>query len=140
MPPHLAPAFGRASRRLPLWAVREVAAWRLSRRPLTRRNWYRLPSPAHALASTRALIGDAGKENELAPEMAQFADVRLPFLDAGDSWGECGPREGRAGTMQGMATREQLHREVDALPGAKVARARIIVAPSPEEGDDVTGV
>jgi hypothetical protein len=31
-----------------------------------------------------------------------------------------------------MATRDQLHREVDALPAPQVARARIVVVPEPE--------
>lgn len=39
-----------------------------------------------------------------------------------------------------MATREELHREVDALPAPQVARARIVVVPEPEEGDDMVGV
>lgn len=36
-----------------------------------------------------------------------------------------------------MATRDQLHREVDALPAPQVARARIVVVPEPE-GDERT--
>jgi len=39
-----------------------------------------------------------------------------------------------------MATREQLHREVDALPTPQVARARIVVVPEPEEADDMVGL
>jgi len=35
-------------------------------------------------------------------------------------------------TLCAMATREQLHREVDALPAPQVARARIVVVPEPE--------
>lgn len=43
-------------------------------------------------------------------------------------------------TLWGMATREQLHREVDALPAPQVARARIVVVPEPDEADDMVGV
>ncbi len=39
-----------------------------------------------------------------------------------------------------MATRDQLHREVDALPAPQVARARIVVVPEPEEADDMVGL
>ena len=37
-----------------------------------------------------------------------------------------------------MTTREQLHREVDALPAPQVERARIVVVPEPEEGGRAT--
>ncbi|HET7054203.1 MAG TPA: hypothetical protein VFI09_09860 [Solirubrobacterales bacterium] len=39
-----------------------------------------------------------------------------------------------------MATRDELHREVDALPALQVARARIVVVPESEETDDMVGV
>ena len=39
-----------------------------------------------------------------------------------------------------MATRDQLHREVDALPAPQVSRARIVVVPEPGEGEVGDGV
>jgi hypothetical protein len=37
--------------------------------------------------------------------------------------------------MPGMATREQLHRDVDALPAPQVPKARIVVVEEPEESE-----
>ena len=42
--------------------------------------------------------------------------------------------------MSGMATREQLHREVDAIPEPKVSKARIVVVGESEVEDDVVGL
>lgn len=39
-----------------------------------------------------------------------------------------------------MATRDQLHREVDALPEPQVSRARIVVVDEPEVEDGVVGL
>ncbi|MGA8745575.1 MAG: hypothetical protein WB507_06900 [Solirubrobacterales bacterium] len=39
-----------------------------------------------------------------------------------------------------MSTREQLHREVDALAAPEVPRARIVVVPEPGEQDEMVGV
>lgn len=47
---------------------------------------------------------------------------------------------GMAGKLAGMATREQLHREVDALSEPQISRARIIVVDEPEAEDDVVGL
>ena len=46
----------------------------------------------------------------------------------------------RAGKLVGMATRDQLHREVDELSEPQVPRARIIVVDEPEAEDDVVGL
>ena len=48
---------------------------------------------------------------------------------------------GRTGAkLAGMATRDQLHREVDELSEPQVPRARIIVVDEPEAEDDVVGL
>jgi hypothetical protein len=39
-----------------------------------------------------------------------------------------------------MATREQLHREVDALSEPQVSRARVVVVGEPEAEDDIVGL
>jgi hypothetical protein len=44
------------------------------------------------------------------------------------------------GKLVGMATREQLHREVDALSEPQISRARIIVVDEPEAEDDIVGL
>jgi hypothetical protein len=45
-----------------------------------------------------------------------------------------------AGTMESMATREQLHREVDALPAPQVPKARIVVVEESEDEDEMVGL
>jgi hypothetical protein len=39
-----------------------------------------------------------------------------------------------------VATREQLHKEVDALTEPEISRARIVVVEEPETEDDVVGL
>jgi len=45
-----------------------------------------------------------------------------------------------AAKLAGMATRDQLHREVDALSEPQISRARIIVVDEPEADDDIVGL
>lgn len=47
---------------------------------------------------------------------------------------------GTTGKLARMATREQLHREVDALSEPQIPRARIIVLDEPEAQDDIVGL
>lgn len=42
--------------------------------------------------------------------------------------------------MERMATREQLHREVDALPAPQVPKARIVVVEKSEGEDEMVGL
>jgi hypothetical protein len=54
--------------------------------------------------------------------------------------GKLAGSDAMASKPSGMATREQLHREVDALTEPQVTRAKIVVVEEPEGGDDIVGL